>query len=120
MTDKTEDKTQATAPAPAVDATAAVAAAMARAQEILGCDEAKGREKLAHAFAFDADFAALPVAKVKTLLANAAAAAPAADTPAPNALDAAMMNTPNPNLGAGADAETIDPVLAASLGLTRK
>lgn len=117
MTDKTEDKTQS-APANAVDATAtaAVAAAMARAQEILGCDEAKGREKLAHAFAFDADFAALPVAKVKTLLANAAAAVPEASAPAVNPFEAAMATTPNPGVGAGlATDPNDDGVMAAML-----
>lgn len=116
MTDKTEDTTKAAAPAGTVDATAAVAAAMARAQEILGCDEAKGREKLAHAFAFDADFAALPVAKVKTLLANAAAAAPEATAPAVNPFEAAMATTPNPGVGAGlATDPNDDGVLAAML-----
>lgn len=115
MTDKPED-TKADAPAPAVDANAAVAAAMARAQEILGCDEAKGREAQAQMFAFDASFASTPVDKVKALLAAAPAAAPADAKPAQNAFEAAMNGTPNPDVGAGAHAEGEDDgVMAAML-----
>ena len=115
MTDKPED-TKADAPAPAVDANAAVAAAMARAQEILGCDEAKGREAQAQMFAFDASFASTPVDKVKALLAAAPAAAPADAKPAQNAFEAAMSGTPNPDVGAGAHAEGEDDgVMAAML-----
>lgn len=118
MTDKPED-TKADAPAPAVDANAAVAAAMARAQEILGCDEAKGREAQAQMFAFDASFASTPVDKVKALLAVAPAAAPADAKPAPaphkaaNPFETAMMNTQNPDVGAGASSGEESDVLAA-------
>lgn len=113
-------ETQAAAPAPAPDANAvqaAVSAAMARAQDILGCDEAKGREAQAHMFAFDAAFAGLPADKVKALLAAApvAAAAPApAAAGTQNPFAAAMSGTPNPEVGAGdANAEGNDDGLLA-------
>lgn len=112
MTDKPEDK-QADAPAPAIDANAAVAAAMSRAQEILGCDEAKGREAQANVFAFKTS---LSVQQVKDLLAAAPVAAPAATAPAPNAFEAAMSGTANPDVGAGdAAGEDQDPMMAAIL-----
>lgn len=104
MTEKTEDKTQAAAPANAVDATA-VADAMARVEEILGCDEAKGREAQAKVFAFKTTLA---VDQVKQLLAVAPVAAPEASAPATNSFEAAMGNTPNPNVGAGAQADNQD------------
>ena len=112
MTDKPEDK-QADAPAPAIDANAAVAAAMSRAEEILGCDEAKGREAQANVFAFKTS---LSVQQVKDLLAAAPVAAPAATAPAPNAFEAAMSGTANPDVGAGdAAGEDQDPMMAAIL-----
>lgn len=114
MTDKTKDEAKAAVETnTAADVQAAVAAAMTRVQEILGCDEAKGREAQANVFAFST---ALDVAQVKQLLAAAPVATPAQATTAPNAFEAAMAGTPNPNVGAGADNISIDPVLAASLG----
>lgn len=97
MTDKPEDTTAKT-PAPAADASAAVAAAMARAQEILGCEEAKGREAQANVFAFKTT---LSVQEVKDLLAVAPVATTAATVPEQNAFEAAMSGTANPEVGAG-------------------
>lgn len=115
-------ETQAAAPAPDANAVqAAVSAAMERAKDILGCDEAKGREAQAHMFAFDAAFAGLPADKVKALLAAAPVAA-AAPAPAPasaatqNPFAAAMSGTPNPEVGAGVSGDGQDDgVLAAVL-----
>ncbi|PTX45841.1 signal peptide peptidase SppA [Gemmobacter caeni] len=96
MTDKTKDTpkaeaeaaadiTSGTAPAPVVDAgavdaavSAAVGAALTRVKDILGCDEAKGREAQANVFAFTTNLA---LDQVKQLLAAAPVAAPA---PAPH------------------------------------
>ena len=92
---------------------AAIAApALARVQEILGCAEAVGREAQANVFAFKTDLA---VDQVKQLLAAAPVSAPA-QAAAPNAFEAAMAGTPNPNVGAGADTSAEnDGVMAAML-----
>lgn len=94
----------ADAAAPAVDANAvnvAVAAFAARAQEILSCDEAKGREDQAQAFAFDADMASMPVAKIKAILAKAPAATAAAAAKDANGYLKAMEDSQNPEISAG-------------------
>lgn len=101
------------APAPEANAVqAAVSAAISRVQEILGSDEAKGRESQANVFAFKTD---LPAAQVKELL----AAAPVATSPAPqvSAFERAMSSTPNPEVGAGAGSDDTDGVMANILSL---
>lgn len=114
MTDKTKDEAKAAVEInTAADVQAAVAAAMSRVQEILGCDEAKGREAQANVFAFKTDLA---VDQVKQLLAAAPVSAPAQAAAAPNAFEVAMAGTPNPNVGAGADTSAEnDGVMAAML-----
>lgn len=126
MTDKTKDTPKAeteadaavitadAAPAAAVDAgavDAAVSAAMARVKDILGCEEAKGREAQANVFAFTTNLA---LDQVKQLLAAAPVAAP---TPTPqtaaNPFETAMMTTQNPDVGAGASSVEESDVLAA-------
>lgn len=129
MTDKTK-QTEAVAPtpvtaadtpvtpAPVADSKAAVAEAMARVQEILGCEQAKGREAQANVFAFKTD---LSVDAVKELL--AAASVTAAPAPAPadaNAFLNLMNGTQNPDVPAAGGADAIDPLLAAALGQARK
>lgn len=87
----------------------AITAERARIGAILGCDEAKGRETLAHHLATATD---MSVETAKATLAVApVAAAPAAEVQptagAPAGMfEAAMDRTPNPNVSAGGDANT--------------
>lgn len=105
----TAPENQAAPAAAAPDANAvqaAVSAAMSRVQEILGSDEAKGRESQANVFAFRTD---LPAAQVKELLAAAPVVSAAPQT---NSFAAAMAATPNPEVGAGASGDEGDGVMA--------
>ena len=85
-----------------VDTAAATAQARqaerARVNGILTCDEAKGRESLANHIAMNTE---MSVDDAKKML----AASPKAEAKAeakPNGFEAAMANTPNPNVGADA------------------
>lgn len=117
MTDTPTNENAAAPAAPVIDASAvqtAVAAAMTRVQEILGCAEAQGRQAQANVFAFKTD---LPASQVRELLA-AAPVATAAPAQSGSALGDLMASTPNPEVGAGAGSGTNDNddgVLAAVL-----
>lgn len=86
----------------------------ARVAGILGCDEAKGRETLASHLATKTDMS-LEQAKEMLAVAPVAQAAPAQS--ANNAFEAAMANTPNPQVGADAASGVQgDSPVAAILG----
>lgn len=85
-----------------VDTAAATAQARqaerARVNGILTCDEAKGRESLANHIAMNTE---MSVDDAKKMLAASPKAEAKAETK-PNGFEAAMANTPNPNVGADA------------------
>lgn len=78
---------------------AGATAERARVKAILGCDEAKGRTKLAQHLAFDTDMNADQAKQMLAVSAVEAAAAPA------NPLAVAMSSVDNPNVGAGGGAQ---------------
>lgn len=83
-------------------------AAKTRAKAILGSEEAKGREALAHSLAFDED---VPAERAIALL----KAAPKATAAPANRFDQAMNSAGNPQVGdgGGADALADDPAALA-------
>lgn len=75
----------------------AAAATKKRIGDIMGLDEAKGRDELAKHLAFSTE---LTVDQVKAALGAAPKPMAAAPPAKPNALEAAMQNQPNPQVGA--------------------
>lgn len=91
----------------------AVTANRTRCRDILACDEAKGREELAHNLAFETD---LTVDQVKAALAKA----PKVELVKPNGFEAAMQAAGNPRIGPDAPHEvtgvsSLDNIPAGSL-----
>lgn len=97
----------------AAAATQARQAERARVNGILNCEEAKGRETLANHIAMNTE---MSVDDAKKMLAASPKAEQKAETK-PNGFEAAMANTPNPNVGADAAAADATQQADAATGI---
>jgi len=103
-------------PAPAPVAAAPPVDQKLRIAAILTCQEANGREQLARTLALETD---LDPEAARKILTAAPLAVPAAPAPAPNRLEQAMTQVPNPKVGTSADAGLGDSAEADAASILR-